>query len=91
VCLVMEYARGGSLNRCLIGRRIPPDVLVDWATQIARGMLYLHEDAPMPLVHRDLKSSNSKTFSSFELQGLIVLFFNYIYILGSSDKITNIS
>jgi len=61
VCLVMEYARGGTLSRCLVGKRIPPDVLVDWATQIARGMHYLHEDAPMPLVHRDLKSSNSKS------------------------------
>ena len=60
LCLVMEYARGGSLNRVLNGRKIPPDILVDWAIQIARGMLYLHEDAPMPLIHRDLKSSNSK-------------------------------
>ena len=60
LCLVMEYARGGSLNRVLAGRRIPPDVLVDWAIQIGRGMHYLHEEAPMPLIHRDLKSSNSK-------------------------------
>ena len=60
LCLVMEYARGGSLNRVLTGKRIPPDVMVDWAMQIASGMHYLHEDAPMPLVHRDLKSSNSK-------------------------------
>jgi mitogen-activated protein kinase kinase kinase 9 len=60
LCLVMEYARGGSLNRVFAGRRIPPDVLVDWAIQIARGMHYLHEEAPMPLIHRDLKSSNSE-------------------------------
>ncbi len=60
LCLVMEYARGGSLNRVLAGRHIPPDTLVDWAMQIANGMYYLHELAPMPLIHRDLKSSNSK-------------------------------
>jgi len=60
LCLVMEYARGGSLNRVLSGRMLAPDVLVDWATQIAYGMLYLHEEAKLPLVHRDLKSSNSK-------------------------------
>jgi len=60
LCLVMEYARGGSLNRVLSGRMLAPDVLVDWATQIASGMLYLHEEAKLPLVHRDLKSSNSK-------------------------------
>lgn len=59
LCLVMEYARGGPLNRVLSGRRLAPDVLVDWALQIAEGMHYLHEEAKLPLVHRDLKSSNS--------------------------------
>ncbi|XP_028982097.1 mitogen-activated protein kinase kinase kinase 10 isoform X2 [Diachasma alloeum] len=58
MCLVMEYARGGSLNRVLSGRKIPPDVLVDWAIQIARGMNYLHNEGPIRLIHRDLKSSN---------------------------------
>ncbi|KAK7902047.1 hypothetical protein WMY93_018816 [Mugilogobius chulae] len=37
LCLVMEYARGGTLNRALTGRRIPPHILVNWAVQIARG------------------------------------------------------
>lgn len=58
LCLVMEYARGGSLNRVLNGRRIPPNTLVDWAVQIADGMNYLHIEAPISLIHRDLKSSN---------------------------------
>ncbi|XP_041352732.1 mitogen-activated protein kinase kinase kinase 11-like isoform X2 [Gigantopelta aegis] len=58
LCLVMEYAAGGSLNRVLSGRRIPPHILVNWAFQIARGMHYLHEEAPLSLIHRDLKSSN---------------------------------
>lgn len=56
--LVMEYARGGSLNRILAGRKIPPNVLVNWAIQIARGMYYLHHDASVSIIHRDLKSSN---------------------------------
>ena len=75
LCLVMEFARGGSLNRALAaaasssaaspgaargGRRIPPHVLVNWAVQIARGMLYLHDQAIVPILHRDLKSSNSE-------------------------------
>uniref|UniRef100_A0A3B3ZY87 mitogen-activated protein kinase kinase kinase n=1 Tax=Periophthalmus magnuspinnatus TaxID=409849 RepID=A0A3B3ZY87_9GOBI len=60
LCLVMEYARGGTLNRALTGRRIPPHILVNWAVQIARGMHYLHEGAVVPIIHRDLKSSNSK-------------------------------
>ncbi|KAL8617657.1 hypothetical protein ACOMHN_047903 [Nucella lapillus] len=58
LCLVMEYAAGGSLNRVLSGRQIPPSILVDWAQQIARGMHYLHEEAPLTVIHRDLKSSN---------------------------------
>lgn len=59
LCLIMEYARGGPLNRILgNGRRIRPDVLVDWAIQVARGMNYLHHGAPISLVHRDLKSAN---------------------------------
>uniref|UniRef100_A0A8C4SQ75 mitogen-activated protein kinase kinase kinase n=1 Tax=Erpetoichthys calabaricus TaxID=27687 RepID=A0A8C4SQ75_ERPCA len=58
LCLVMEYARGGTLNRALAGRRIQPHILVDWAVQIARGMQYLHEEAVVPIIHRDLKSSN---------------------------------
>uniref|UniRef100_A0A8C6WY52 Mitogen-activated protein kinase kinase kinase n=1 Tax=Neogobius melanostomus TaxID=47308 RepID=A0A8C6WY52_9GOBI len=58
LCLVMEYARGGTLNRVLTGRRIPPHILVNWAVQIARGMHFLHEGAVVPIIHRDLKSSN---------------------------------
>uniref|UniRef100_A0A8C2KR37 Mitogen-activated protein kinase kinase kinase n=1 Tax=Cyprinus carpio TaxID=7962 RepID=A0A8C2KR37_CYPCA len=58
LCLVMEYARGGTLNRALTGRRIPPHILVNWAVQIARGMQYLHEEAVVPIIHRDLKSTN---------------------------------
>lgn len=67
LCLVMEYARGGSLNRALAGKRIPPCTLVDWAVQIARGMLYLHSQAIVPIIHRDLKSSNSKISSLLSL------------------------
>ncbi|XP_018804193.1 PREDICTED: mitogen-activated protein kinase kinase kinase isoform X1 [Bactrocera latifrons] len=58
LCLVMEYARGGSLNHILARGKIPPDVLVNWAIQIARGMNYLHNEAPISIIHRDLKSSN---------------------------------
>lgn len=73
LCLVLEFARGGALNRALAAgnsapdprapgprhtRRIPPHVLVNWAVQIARGMLYLHEEAVVSILHRDLKSSN---------------------------------
>ncbi|XP_057709868.1 mitogen-activated protein kinase kinase kinase 11 [Corythoichthys intestinalis] len=58
LCLIMEYASGGPLSRALAGRRIPPHILVNWAVQIARGMLYLHSEAIVPVIHRDLKSNN---------------------------------
>ena len=63
LCLVMEYARGGSMCQALNGRHLAPDVLLDWAKQVADGMHYLHEEARMQLIHRDLKSSNSKSTS----------------------------
>ncbi|XP_072493465.1 mitogen-activated protein kinase kinase kinase 11 [Notamacropus eugenii] len=58
LCLVMEYAAGGPLSRALAGRRVPPHVLVNWGVQIARGMHYLHCEALVPVIHRDLKSNN---------------------------------
>ncbi|KAM6959983.1 mitogen-activated protein kinase kinase kinase 11 [Tautogolabrus adspersus] len=58
LCLIMEYASGGPLSRALAGRRIPPHILVNWAVQIAKGMLYLHCEAIVPVIHRDLKSNN---------------------------------
>lgn len=60
LCLVMEYARGGSLNRVLSGRKISPGILLNWAIQIADGMSYLHTGAVISIIHRDLKSSNGK-------------------------------
>ena len=68
LCLIMEYARGGALNKVLGGRKILPAVLIDWAIQIARGMNYLHQGAPISLVHRDLKSSNSEY--SLQIEGV---------------------
>ncbi|XP_042244742.1 mitogen-activated protein kinase kinase kinase 9 [Thunnus maccoyii] len=70
LCLVMEFARGGPLNRALAGKRIPPCTLVDWAVQIARGMHYLHSQAIVPIIHRDLKSSNILILERVEMEDL---------------------
>ncbi|XP_028837731.1 mitogen-activated protein kinase kinase kinase 9 [Denticeps clupeoides] len=70
LCLVMEYARGGPLNRTLSGKRIPPHILVDWAVQVARAMLYLHCQAIVPIIHRDLKSSNILILEKVENEDL---------------------
>ncbi|XP_067943723.1 mitogen-activated protein kinase kinase kinase 21-like isoform X2 [Watersipora subatra] len=58
LCLVQEYAAGGSMAGALQKYKtsIPPDALVDWAIQIAKGMHYLHEE--VVIFHRDLKSGN---------------------------------
>uniref|UniRef100_A0A8C2ES65 Protein kinase domain-containing protein n=1 Tax=Cyprinus carpio TaxID=7962 RepID=A0A8C2ES65_CYPCA len=61
LCLVMEYARGGALNRALAGKKVPPRVLVNWAVQVAMGMDYLHNQTFVPIIHRDLKSNNSES------------------------------
>ncbi|KAK3749501.1 hypothetical protein QZH41_013481, partial [Actinostola sp. cb2023] len=60
LCLVLEYARGGALSKVLSvhGRKIPPSVLLNWAIQTAQGMNYLHSEAPLSVIHRDLKSGN---------------------------------
>ncbi|XP_067891530.1 mitogen-activated protein kinase kinase kinase 20-like isoform X2 [Heterodontus francisci] len=34
------------------------DQIMTWATDIAKGMHYLHMDAPVKVIHRDLKSRN---------------------------------
>lgn len=74
LCLIMEYARGGPLNRVLQGRKIRPDVLVDWSIQIARGMNYLHNDADINIIHRDLKSSNGQYYTLLFLPLLFISF-----------------
>ena len=87
MCLIMEYARGGPLNRILggAGRRIRPDVLVDWAIQVARGMNYLHHGAPISLVHRDLKSANGKLIN-LQFFSIVTFDFCTVLILQSVEK-----
>ena len=63
VCLIMECAQGGALSDVLHkgNNSFPIDVIIDWAAQIASGMHYLHHEAEPSLIHRDLKTSNSKS------------------------------
>ena len=57
-CLVLEFCQGGTLARGLQDVMLSPETIVDWATQIAKGMAYLHDDNHRSVVHRDLKSNN---------------------------------
>ncbi|KAF7997695.1 hypothetical protein HCN44_008868 [Aphidius gifuensis] len=61
VCLVMEYAEGGSLYNVLHCSPKPHYTAghaISWAVQCAQGVAYLHNMKPKPLIHRDLKPPN---------------------------------
>ncbi|CAG2053695.1 unnamed protein product [Timema podura] len=61
VCLVMEYAEGGSLYdvlHCQPRIKYSAGHAMSWALQCARGVAYLHNMQPKALIHRDLKPPN---------------------------------
>ncbi|XP_074585850.1 serine/threonine-protein kinase VIK-like [Curcuma longa] len=56
--LVTEYLRGGDLHQYLKEKNsLSPQVAVNFALDIARGMAYLHNE-PNVIIHRDLKPRN---------------------------------
>ncbi|XP_033762114.1 mitogen-activated protein kinase kinase kinase 20-like [Pecten maximus] len=59
-CLITEYATNGSLYAYLQKPTNTMDFqhILRWAREIAQGMNYLHDEAPMKIIHRDLKSKN---------------------------------
>uniref|UniRef100_A0A671P7M5 Mitogen-activated protein kinase kinase kinase 7 n=1 Tax=Sinocyclocheilus anshuiensis TaxID=1608454 RepID=A0A671P7M5_9TELE len=62
VCLVMEYAEGGSLYNVLHGAEPLPHYTashaMSWCVQCSQGVSYLHGMKPKALIHRDLKPPN---------------------------------
>ncbi|XP_059368883.1 mitogen-activated protein kinase kinase kinase 7 isoform X1 [Carassius carassius] len=62
VCLVMEYAEGGSLYNVLHGAEPLPHYTashaMSWCLQCSQGVSYLHGMKPKALIHRDLKPPN---------------------------------
>ncbi|KAK2982053.1 hypothetical protein RJ640_017404 [Escallonia rubra] len=61
--LVYEYMENNSLAHALFGPEGSPSYL-DWPTRqricigIAKGLVYLHEESPLKIVHRDIKATN---------------------------------
>ncbi|KAL4398388.1 hypothetical protein AHAS_Ahas01G0286900 [Arachis hypogaea] len=58
--LVYEYMSNGSLGKLIFGGEKRPDwdERVRIALDIARGILYLHEECEAPIIHCDIKPQN---------------------------------
>jgi non-specific serine/threonine protein kinase/NIMA (never in mitosis gene a)-related kinase len=57
----MEFCAGGDLNQLITeqkeagGRRLDEKKVIDWSTQIALAIFYMHDKR---ILHRDLKTPN---------------------------------
>jgi len=58
----MEFCSGGDLNQLIVeekdnhgGRKLEEKKIIDWATQIALAIFYMHDKR---ILHRDLKTPN---------------------------------
>lgn len=66
--LVMDYVPGKDLRQLMIEARqqntfIPEEKVLDWASQLASALKYLHNQEH-PILHRDIKPSNLKLMPS---------------------------
>ena len=85
--LVMDYVPGKDLRELMLeskkkGTYLSERNVLNWASQISDGLIYLHEQTPV-ILHRDIKPSNIKLTPS----GIIKLVdFGLVKILVSGEK-----
>src|SRR5262249_31938949 len=53
--IAMEYLEGRTLKRCIEGKPVPLEQVLDWGTQIAEALDAAHSEG---IIHRDLKPAN---------------------------------
>ena len=59
VVFITEMVTGGNLKSYIKKIRYPRlRVLKNWSKEILRGISYLHNQTPQPIIHRDLKCEN---------------------------------
>ncbi|CDW81608.1 mitogen activated protein kinase family [Stylonychia lemnae] len=59
VIFITEMITGGSLRQFVKKIKRPRlRVIKGWCSQILQGLVYLHEQKPHPIIHRDLKCDN---------------------------------
>eukprot|EP01088_Endostelium_zonatum_P004398 TRINITY_DN1563_c0_g1_i1.p1 TRINITY_DN1563_c0_g1~~TRINITY_DN1563_c0_g1_i1.p1 ORF type:complete len:805 (-),score=318.02 TRINITY_DN1563_c0_g1_i1:111-2525(-) len=63
--LLMEYAGKGNLHDIITGEN--PDFVqrLNFARDVIAGLNYLHHNKPVPILHRDLKSTNILIFENY--------------------------
>ncbi|XP_055525446.1 mitogen-activated protein kinase kinase kinase 7 [Wyeomyia smithii] len=88
VCLVMEYADGGSLHSVLHCRPKPfytAAHAMSWARQCAEGVAYLHDMTPKAMIHRDLKPPNLLLVKN----GTVLKICDFGTVTDKSTRMTN--